>query len=124
MEVANIFIIAPTTPEERISKIAKRASSFLYYVSREGVTGERDDLALDLAERVAAIRQRINIPLVVGFGISTAQQVQHRDSRVADGVVVGSALVNCIPQNLDNPERMLASIREKSKALVGGLTAA
>lgn len=123
LEVANIFIIAPTTPEERISKIAKGASGFLYYVSREGVTGERDDLALDLAERVAAIRQRINIPLVVGFGISTAQQV-HQVARVADGVVVGSALVNCIPQNLDNPERMLASIREKSKALVGGLTAA
>ena len=72
---------------------------------------------------MAAIRQRINIPLVVGFGISSAQQV-HQVARVADGVVVGSALVNCIPQNLDNPERMLASIREKSKALVGGLTAA
>ncbi len=123
LEVANIFIIAPTTPKERISKISKHASGFLYYVSREGVTGERDELAGDLAERVAAIYERINIPLVVGFGISTVEQVK-QVAQLADGVVVGSALVNCIPQNLDNHERMLASIRERSKALVGGVTAA
>ena len=123
LELDNIFIIAPTTPKERISKIAQQASGFLYYVSREGVTGERDDLAGDLAERVATIRQKTNLPLVVGFGISTAQQVQ-AVSRIADGVVVGSALVNCIPQNLDNFSCMLRSIRDKSEALVGGVTPA
>lgn len=123
LNLANIFIIAPTTPEERISKIAENASGFLYYVSREGVTGERDDLADDLAERVAAIRQRTNLPLVVGFGISSAQQVQ-KVAQVADGVVVGSALVNCIPQNLNNMDAMIQALGEKTKALVGGLSAA
>ena len=123
LQLANIFIIAPTTPEERITKIAERASGFLYYVSREGVTGEREDLASDLADKVAVIRQRTELPLVVGFGISSAQQV--RDvAEIADGVVVGSALVNCIPQNLDNPERMISAIKEKSEILIGGLTAA
>jgi len=122
-ELANIFIIAPTTPKERIPKIAKRASGFLYYVSREGVTGERDDLAGDLDERVAAIREHTNLPLVVGFGISSAQQVVEV-AKVADGVVVGSALVNCIPQNLESTPNMLAALEEKARALVGGLTAA
>jgi len=123
LSLANIFIIAPTTPEERISKIAERASGFLYYVSREGVTGERDDLADGLAERVGAIRQRTTLPLVVGFGISSAQQVQ-KVAQVADGVVVGSALVNCIPQNLNNTDAMIQALGEKTKALVGGLSAA
>jgi tryptophan synthase alpha chain len=120
LEMANVFIIAPTTPEERISKIASKASGFLYYVSREGVTGERQDLAGDLSERVALIRQKTDLPLVVGFGISSPEQVSEV-ARVADGVVVGSALVNCIPQNLDNHTAMLSAIKEKSKRLVGGL---
>jgi tryptophan synthase alpha chain len=119
-EMANVFIIAPTTPEERISKIASKASGFLYYVSREGVTGERQDLAGDLSERVALIRQKTDLPLVVGFGISSPEQVSEVAS-VADGVVVGSALVNCIPQNLDNHTAMLSAIKEKSQRLVGGL---
>ena len=120
LEKANIFIIAPTTPEERISKIAAKASGFLYYVSREGVTGERQDLAGDLSERVALIRQKTDLPLVVGFGISSPEQVSEV-AKVADGVVVGSALVNCIPQNLGNHTDMLSAIKEKSQSLVGGL---
>jgi tryptophan synthase alpha chain len=120
--MANVFIIAPTTPEERIEKIASKASGFLYYVSREGVTGERDDLAGDLAERVASIREKTDLPLVVGFGISTPEQVSEV-AQVADGVVVGSALVNCIPQNIDNHDHMLSAIQAKSQSLVGGLIA-
>ena len=72
---------------------------------------------------MAAIRQRTNLPLVVGFGISSAQQVQ-KVAQVADGVVVGSALVNCIPQNLNNTDAMIQALGEKTKALVGGLSAA
>jgi tryptophan synthase alpha chain len=120
LDMANIFIIAPTTPEERIAKIASKASGFLYYVSREGVTGERQDLAGDLSERVAIIRQQTDLPLVVGFGISSPEQVSEV-AKVADGVVVGSALVNCIPQNLDNHIDMLSAIKEKSQSLIGGL---
>ncbi len=118
----NVFIVAPTTPEERIPLIARSASGFLYYVSREGVTGERDDLAGDLAERVATIRRHADLPVVVGFGISSAEQVRSV-AEVADGVVVGSALVNCIPRNLETPERIPVEIGEKALELAQGLTA-
>ena len=116
----NVFIVAPTTPEARISVISEAASGFLYYVSREGVTGERDDLAGDLGERVAAIRSRTELPVVVGFGISTPEQTREV-AAVADGVVVGSALVNCIPRNLDAPERIPEAIGDKARELSGAL---
>jgi len=120
--LANIFIIAPTTPMERISKIAEHASGFLYYVSREGVTGERADLAGDLSERVGVIREKTDLPLVVGFGISSAPQVRGV-AEVADGVVVGSALVNCISANLCGSEAALSSLQARLKELMSGLLA-
>jgi len=117
----NVFIVAPTTPEERIPLIAEAASGFLYYVSREGVTGERDDLASDLGERVSTIRRHSDLPVVVGFGISSAEQVRSV-AEAADGVVVGSALVNCIPRNLESPERIPAEIGEKARELAQGIS--
>ena len=116
----NIFIVAPTTPEERIKLISASASGFLYYVSREGVTGEREDMAGDLAERVSTIRRHVDLPVVVGFGISNAEQVREV-GEVADGVVVGSALVNCIPKNIDSLERIPLEIGEKASELAQGL---
>jgi tryptophan synthase alpha chain len=119
----NIFIVAPTTPESRIPTIVESASGFLYYVSREGVTGERKDLAGDLAERVGAIRKFSDLPVVVGFGVSTPRQVSSV-SEVADGVVVGSALVNCIAENLSNPGSIPQAIGNRAADLVSGLTSA
>ena len=103
LDMKNVFIVAPTTPKSRIPVISNAASGFIYYVSREGVTGERDDLAGDLVERVEAIRAHTELPVVVGFGISTPEQVREV-ARAADGVVVGSALVNCIIGNLSQPD--------------------
>lgn len=120
-QLVNVFIIAPTTPRERIGKIVTSASGFLYYVSREGVTGVREDLAGDLSSRVATIREFTDLPVVVGFGISTPEQVQEV-AEVADGVVVGSALVNCVPTNLDDPEKMLVEVREKAGKLLKGVS--
>ena len=117
----NVFIIAPTTPESRIPTIVERASGFLYYVSREGVTGEREDLAGDLAERVGAIRKFSDLPVVVGFGVSTPEQVRSV-GEVADGVVVGSALVNCISENLSSPGSIPRAIGERAAGLSGGLS--
>jgi len=94
----NIFIIAPTTPPERIQKIAQAASGFIYYVSREGVTGVREDLPPGLDTAIGGIREHTQLPVVVGFGISSSQQVQAVGA-VADGVVVGSALVNVIAEH-------------------------
>ena len=118
----NVFIIAPTTPEERIPLIVEKASGFLYYVSREGVTGERKDLAGDLTERVETIRKFTDLPVVVGFSISSASQVRSV-GEAADGVVVGSALVNCISENLSNPASIPGAIGDRAAELVRGLSA-
>lgn len=115
----NIFIIAPTTPPERVKIITDVASGFIYYVSREGVTGERSSLASNIGEQVSLIRQHTDLPVAVGFGISTQEHVREV-ARVADGIVVGSALVNCIARNMDARERIIPTLREKVADLVAG----
>ncbi len=90
--INSIFIIAPTTPVERMKLIARHARGFIYYVSRTGVTGMRAQLDAELGRRVRLIRRLSGAPVAVGFGISTAAHVA-AVARVADAVVVGSALV-------------------------------
>ena len=82
-----IRLIAPTTPTARISRLTSGASGFIYYVSREGVTGERAELAASLPERVAEIRATTELPIAVGFGISTPDQVR-AVAGMAEGVVI------------------------------------
>ena len=101
--VKTVFIVAPTTPENRLETICKAASGFIYYVSREGVTGERAQLSDGIKARVDVIRKYTELPIVVGFGISNADHV-HTVAQAADGVVVGSALVNCIASNPDDAD--------------------
>jgi tryptophan synthase alpha chain len=100
--IHRIRLIAPTTPEERIRSITGQASGFVYYVSREGVTGERDDLASSIPERLAQIRNHTSLPIVVGFGISSPAQAA-QVAAWADGVVVGSAIVRKIGELGDDP---------------------
>ena len=100
-----VFIVAPTTPESRLPVVCGAATGFIYYVSREGVTGTRTDLAGNIPAAVARIRAHTQLPVVVGFGISTREQVR-QVGQSADGVVVGSALVNVISSHLQ--ERALA----------------
>lgn len=118
-----VFIVAPTTPPERLPVITRVTTGFIYYVSREGVTGERDSLAGDIDARVAAIKEHTGLPVVVGFGISTAAQVR-TVAAAADGVVVGSALVNCIAATPNQPEAIAAALRAKARELLSGLTSA
>jgi tryptophan synthase alpha chain len=87
-----IFLLAPTSSEERIDKVLKLGRGFIYYVSVTGVTGARKDVSASLAEEVAKIRDKSAIPVVVGFGISDPAQAG-TVAGFADGVVVGSALV-------------------------------
>ena len=115
-----VFIVAPTTPPARLPRIAAGATGYLYYVSREGVTGARDQLAGDIPAAVARIRQHTDLPVVVGFGISTPDQVREV-ARAADGVVVGSALVNVIRQNLADRAALPARLREVAVGLVAGV---
>lgn len=118
--VDTVFIVAPTTPEARIERIANSATGFIYYVSREGVTGVRDQVAANIPEAVAMIRRHTKLPVAVGFGISTRAQVA-QVAAVADGVVVGSALVNCIRDNLGSPAAITARLGERMTDLVAGV---
>jgi len=103
--VDTVFIVAPTTPDARIEKIAGVATGFIYYVSREGVTGVRDEVASNIPQAIARIRAHSTLPVAVGFGISNRSQVA-QVAAAADGVVVGSVLVNCIRDNLGSPEKI------------------
>lgn len=108
-----IRLVAPTTGEDRLDGIAGTASGFLYYISRTGVTGERSELAAGLGEAVAALRERVRLPVAVGFGVSRPDQAREV-ARVADGVVVGSALISALGKD----ERAFASLaRELAEAV-------
>ena len=90
-----IRLAAPTTPPARLQRIADTAQGFLYYVGRMGVTGARHELRAQTLAEVAALRTRIGLPIAVGFGVSTPAQAAEI-ARVADGVVIGSALIDVL----------------------------
>ncbi len=117
--VETVFIIAPTTPDARIATIAAATTGFIYYVSREGVTGVRDSVAGNIPEAIARIRAHTNLPMVVGFGIGTRAQVAEVAAH-ADGVVVGSALVNTIRDHLAEPAKIPAAIGARAHDLAAG----
>jgi tryptophan synthase alpha chain len=94
----HIRLIAPTTPPARIAQITKNADGFIYYISREGVTGERAAVADSLDERIAAIRKTTTLPITVGFGVSSPETAK-QTAQCGDGVVVGSAIVKRIAEN-------------------------
>jgi len=101
--LCHIYLVAPTTPEERMALIVKRGAGFIYYISREGVTGMQTSVASNLASQVAKIRAHTNLPIAVGFGISNPAQAKAVAS-AADGCVVGSAIVNQIAKHGQSPE--------------------
>ena len=90
--LAFIRLVAPTTPRERMAEIARHGSGFVYLISRLGVTGLQEDTAKELPETIDRLRSATKLPICVGFGISTPAQARSI-GRLADGVVVGSALV-------------------------------
>jgi tryptophan synthase alpha chain len=101
--LCHIYLVAPTTPEARMELIVKRGSGFIYYISREGVTGMQTSVASNLASQVAKIRAHTDLPVAVGFGISNPEQAK-LVAAAADGCVVGSAVVNQIAEHGKSPE--------------------
>jgi tryptophan synthase alpha chain len=93
-----VFLAAPTSPEERLRLVARSSRGFVYVVSRTGVTGEREALSQDAAPLTRRLKALTAEPLALGFGISTPEQVKAAAS-IADGVVVGSALVHFLEEN-------------------------
>jgi tryptophan synthase alpha chain len=90
--LAFVRLVAPTTPIERMREIGAHGSGFVYLISRTGVTGAQDSLSADLPATIARLRAATDLPICVGFGISTPEQA-HAVAQLADGVVVGSAVV-------------------------------
>ncbi|MEO8195811.1 MAG: tryptophan synthase subunit alpha [Thermoanaerobaculia bacterium] len=113
-----IFLLAPTSTRERVRAVARLGSGFVYYVSRTGVTGEQGELPEALAREAKALGKTLKLPLAVGFGISTRAQVA-AVAKVADGVVVGSALVRLIGEAGDAPE-LEALVHERACDLAAG----
>lgn len=101
--LATIFLVAPTTDEPRLPEILGRTTGFVYYVSRTGVTGERESLQADIRAHVETIKKYTDLPVAVGFGISTPDHVRHV-AKLADGVIVGSAIVRRIGAGGDTDE--------------------
>jgi tryptophan synthase alpha chain len=111
-----IRLIAPTTSEERIRTIAARASGFIYYVSREGVTGEQKTLSDSIGAQVEKIRRYSALPIAVGFGISNPQQGA-QVAGLADAVVVGSAIVRRIGELADD-SNIVSKLRDLVRPMV------
>lgn len=114
--LCTVFLIAPTTPDERIALITSQCTGFVYYVSRLGVTGERTSLVSGLQEAVARIHRHTDKPVAVGFGISTPEQAREV-AGMAEGVVVGSAIVRLISE-LGGASDTPARVRDFVRALV------
>jgi tryptophan synthase alpha chain len=105
-----IRLVAPTTPSSRMSAITQTGSGFVYLVSRLGVTGERSDLPPELPETAARLRSVTSLPVCIGFGIATPQQAR-TVARLADGVIVGSAIVRAAGQSVGAALALAASLR-------------
>jgi tryptophan synthase alpha chain len=101
--LCHIYLVAPTTPEDRMELIVKRGSGFIYYISREGVTGMQSQVAANLASQVAKLRSHTELPIAVGFGVSNPEQAR-LVAQHGDAVVVGSAIVNQIAENGKSPD--------------------
>jgi len=113
-----VCLVAPNTPEERIERIAAATSGFLYAISLTGVTGVRDELPEGLAGFIARVKAKTDLPVAVGFGMSTPEMVA-ATARVADGVVVGSAIVRHMEEHAGAPDllrRVSTFVRELAEA--------
>src|SRR5579859_263400 len=114
-----IYLVAPTTPEDRIELIVKRATGFVYYVSREGVTGMQAKVSDTIAAMTAKIRAHTQLPIAVGFGISNPEQAR-TVAASAEAIVVGSAIVNQIAEHGKSPDmvpRVAAFVKSLADAV-------
>ena len=117
--LCNIYLVAPTTPEERIGLIVKRGAGFIYYVSREGVTGMQTKISDTIASMTGKIRANTDLPIAIGFGISNPDQAK-TVAQYAEAIVVGSAVVNQIAEHGKNPD-MVSRVGNFVQSLVSAV---
>jgi tryptophan synthase alpha chain len=108
--LAFVRLVAPTTPLDRMREIAAHGSGFVYLISRRGVTGLRSDVPVELPDTIARLRQATTLPVCVGFGISTAEQAK-AIGKLADGIVVGSAIVQAAGTSVDSAVQLVSTLR-------------
>ena len=101
--LCSIWLVAPTTPEQRVKEIVNRGSGFIYYISREGVTGVQQNVSESIADMTGIIRSQTDLPIAVGFGISNPEQAR-QVADCSDAIVVGSAIVNQVAEHGDAPD--------------------
>jgi len=106
--LANVLLIAPNTPPQRRLEIAARSQAFIYYISVAGITGQRDSLPPETIDGVAELRTHTDTPICVGFGISKPETVANI-CQVADGAIVGSAIIRRITDHKDQPREALVT---------------
>jgi tryptophan synthase alpha chain len=116
-----IQLVTPTTPRERAVRIANSSTGFLYYVSVTGITGERTALPPELVDNVGWLREQTSLPICIGFGISQPEHIRMLAS-VADGLIVGSAIVKRIAAAETKPrEKVIAEVGDYVESLVAAL---
>jgi tryptophan synthase alpha chain len=118
-----IRLTAPTSDDVRLPTVLKGASGFVYHVAIAGITGTRSADAADVGIAVERIRRHTDLPVAVGFGLRTPAQTAEI-ARIADGAVVGSAIVDTIARHLDRPESLAAAVHAQVRDLAAGVRAA
>lgn len=108
--LALVYLLAPTSTAERIKLAAEKSRGFIYLVSLTGVTGDRNELPPGLADFVARVREQTDTPLAVGFGIGNGDQA-HAVAQLADGIIVGSALVKRVAESLESVRTLATELR-------------
>jgi tryptophan synthase alpha chain len=120
-DISLIQLITPTTPRDRAVRIAERTTGFIYYGSVAGITGERDRLPREILDNVAWLREQTPLPICIGFGISRPEHVRML-SEVADGLIVGSAIVRRMAEAAQRPRaEVLAEIGDYVAELLAAL---
>jgi tryptophan synthase alpha chain len=114
-----IHLVTPTTPPERMLRIAESSSGFIYFVSVTGITGERNELPADLLNNVSWLRERTKLPICIGFGISKVEHVRLL-APVADGLIVGSAIVRKLAEQSD-PTNGIIEVQKLARQLIGAM---
>ncbi len=118
--LATIFLVAPTSPPERMQLIASVSTGFIYCVSVTGVTGARAMLSDEIAPMITELRKHTDKPISVGFGVSTSEQAT-QIAQVADGVIVGSAIINVIEEHINDEAKLLAAVKQFTSNLAEGV---
>lgn len=117
--LCNIYLVAPTTPDDRIELIVKRAAGFIYYISREGVTGMQQKVSDTIASMTTKIRAHTDLPIAIGFGISNPEQAK-TVAQYGEAIVVGSAVVNQIAEHGKNSD-LIPRVGSFVKSLVSAI---